>query len=80
MTENYKTYYIGDSDLDGRITIKDATKIQKHIAKLLTLDDVALVLADANNDAKVSVKDATQIQKFIAGFEGIEFVGSEVKI
>ena len=79
-TENYKTYLIGDVDLDGRITIKDATKIQKHIAKLLELSDVSLKLADANNDLKVSVKDATQIQKFIAGFKGIEFVGTEVKL
>ncbi len=79
-TAQKESYYIGDADLDGRITIKDATKIQKHVAKLLTLDEIPLALADADNDAKVSVKDATQIQKFIAGFKGIEFVGTEVLI
>jgi len=79
-TDSYKTYFIGDADLDGRITIKDATKIQKHIAKLLALDEIPLALADANNDTKVSVKDATQIQKFIAGFKDILFVGDEVKL
>ena len=74
------TYYIGDADLDYRITIKDATIIQKHVAKLLSLDDVALKLADTNNDTTVSVKDATQIQKFIAGFKDILYVGDEVKL
>lgn len=74
------TYYIGDADLDGRISVKDATKIQKHLAKLLTLDEIPLTLADANNDTKVSVKDATQIQKYIAGFKDILFVGDEVQL
>ncbi len=79
-SDGHKSYQIGDADLDGRITIKDATIIQKHIAKLLTLDDVSLKLADTNNDAVVSVKDATQIQKFIAGFKDILYVGDEVKL
>ena len=73
-------YFIGDADLDYRITVKDATKIQKHIAKILTLSEISLVLADANNDEKVSVKDATQIQKYIAGFKDIPYVGTEVKL
>lgn len=79
-TSAKSTYYIGDADLDGRISVKDATKIQKHLAKMLTLDEIALKLADANNDTKVSVKDATQIQKFIAGFKDILYVGSEVQL
>ena len=74
------TYLIGDSDLDGRITIKDATRIQKHIAKMLTLDNIPLTLSDADGDGRVSVKDATQIQKFIAGFKDILYVGTEVKL
>jgi len=74
------TYIIGDADVDGRITVKDATIIQKHVAKLLTLNDVQLILADANADENVSVKDATQIQKFVAGFKDILYVGNEVKL
>ena len=70
----------GDADLDGRITIKDATRIQKHIAKMLTLENIPLTLSDADGDGRVSVKDATQIQKFIAGFKDILYVGTEVKL
>ena len=57
---------IGDVNLDGEINIIDATTIQKHLAQLITLDDVALALADTNSDGKVNIKDATQIQKFLA--------------
>lgn len=57
---------LGDVNFDGKINIKDATAIQKHIAKLATLDDNGLKVADVNGDGKVNVKDATEIQKFVA--------------
>ncbi len=58
---------IGDVNMDGDINIKDATEIQKNIAKLLQLSDDALYLADFDRDNYVNIKDATAIQKFIAG-------------
>ncbi len=58
---------IGDADLDGIVTIKDATAIQKHLAALVSFSEKAQLLADANRDTKVSISDATEIQKFIAG-------------
>ena len=57
----------GDVNMDGRLNIKDATAIQKHIANLIIFSDEALNLADFNSDDKVNVKDATAIQKKIAG-------------
>lgn len=57
---------LGDVNLDGKINIKDATAIQKHIAKLADLDDNNLKVADVNGDGKVNIKDATEIQKYIA--------------
>ena len=60
-------YQKGDVNKDGKINIKDATAIQKHLAKLIELDDEALELADFDDNRKVSVRDATAIQKFIAG-------------
>ena len=57
---------LGDVNFDGKINIKDATAIQKHIAKLATLEDNGLKVADVNGDGKVNVKDATEIQKFVA--------------
>ena len=59
-------YLYGDADLNGKINVKDATTIQKFAAKMLTLDDVAMVQADVTGDMRVNVKDATSIQKLIA--------------
>ncbi len=58
---------LGDVNMDGKLNIRDVTAIQKHLAKLLTLDDTALKLADFTEDSKVNIKDATTIQKKIAG-------------
>lgn len=60
-------YISGDVTLDGRLNVRDATLIQKYMAKLESLEGKALELADFNNDSKINVKDATAIQKHIAG-------------
>ncbi len=65
-TEPKPEFEVGDVNKDGKVNIKDATLIQKHIAKLLELDSAQLVLADCNMDNKVNIKDATYIQKKIA--------------
>ncbi|MBQ2825382.1 MAG: leucine-rich repeat protein [Clostridia bacterium] len=57
----------GDVNKDKKLNIRDATLIQKFIAKLKPLDDEAIKLADFDENGKVNVKDATAIQKFIAG-------------
>lgn len=61
------TGIMGDTDEDSKVTIKDATLIQKHLASLATISEKALPFADANRDTKLTVSDATQIQKLIAG-------------
>lgn len=60
---------LGDVNFDGKVTIQDATLIQKAIAKLATLDEAQVEVADAYEDGNVNVKDATAIQKWIAKFE-----------
>lgn len=71
-------YFMGDADLDYRITIKDATRIQKHLANISLLGETQLIIADVDENANVTIKDATLIQKYLAGFAGISFVGTEV--
>lgn len=61
---------LGDVNLDGKVTIQDATLIQKAIAKLATLDEVQTAAADATEDGEVNIKDATAIQKWIAKVAG----------
>ncbi len=63
----------GDADGDGRITVKDATYIQKLIAKLIPVsgDYAEYVFSDKvcdyNQDGKVTISDATCLQKIAAG-------------
>lgn len=56
---------IGDVNLDGRISISDATEIQKHIAGMITLTGDALVAADVDVSEKVNIKDATAVQFYL---------------
>lgn len=62
-------FEIGDVNMDGKLNIRDATLIQKYLAKMEDLDDVQLLLADFDANGKVNVKDATAIQKYIAGIK-----------
>ena len=57
----------GDANGDGRVSIADATTIQKHCASIITLSDSSLTIADTDRNGRVSVSDATKIQKFLAG-------------
>ena len=62
---------IGDTNRDGRVDIRDATAIQKHIAGLITLEGSALAAADTDGSGTVDVNDVTHLQKYIAKVDGI---------
>lgn len=64
-------YQIGDTNLDGNITISDVTEIQRHLAELIHFSDEQLTLADTNGDGKIDIGDATHLQKYLAEFDGI---------
>ncbi len=57
----------GDSDKNNNVNVKDATAIQKHIAGIATIDELALRLSDVDFSRDVNIKDATAIQKWVAG-------------
>lgn len=63
---------VGEVDLDNRITVKDATLVQKFAAKSEELTFLQLILADADDDGKITVKDATLIQKHVAKLKRID--------
>jgi hypothetical protein len=58
----------GDVDGDGRVSIMDATILQRHISGLCLVDDTNLLIADTNGDGNVNIKDVTTIQKYLVGF------------
>lgn len=62
-----RDYKLGDVNLDGKLNIRDATKIQKFIAKLEEFVHLQNNVADYDSDGKINIKDATRIQMFIAG-------------
>lgn len=57
---------LGDVDGDDKVTIIDATYIQRHIAQLTTIPEDRLTCADTDRDTITSIIDATMIQRFIA--------------
>ncbi len=72
--------YIGDADMDNRLTVLDATKIQRATAQLTQYDkkddlgtykdlggDLSYI-SDFDRDGERTVLDATGIQKYIAKF------------
>lgn len=53
---------LGDADGDGRLSVMDATFIQKCVASLPGFENVSLEIGDVDGDGRISVKDATTIQ------------------
>ena len=60
-------FALGDVNCDEKVNIKDATAIQKFVAKMIDFTEEQKTLADFNGDTKINVKDATAIQKKLAG-------------
>ncbi|MBE6737722.1 MAG: hypothetical protein E7566_03585 [Ruminococcaceae bacterium] len=70
-------YMLGDADSNQKITVSDATTIQKTVAGLLALNgDIAKLCLDADQNGSVNIKDATMIQKYIAGLEANANIGT----
>lgn len=66
-----KNHLIGDVNLDGEITITDATEIQKYITKIITFSEEQMNLADINRDGSLDVSDSTYLQKYIVGIDNM---------
>lgn len=66
--EKDEYYLLGDSNIDSRVGISDATVIQQYLAKLHVekFDEDA---ADVNENGRVTIDDATIIQMHLAKFD-----------
>ena len=58
----------GDVDMNGKLTIADATLIQRAAIDLVKFSQNQLYLADVNGDSRISILDVTCIQKYLAEF------------
>ena len=73
---------VGDVNLDGVITISDATEIQYHSSEYKVLTGNNAVAADTDKNGTINIKDATAIQCYLAEFTDSsqhcgEYVGGE---
>lgn len=65
----------GDADGDWKLTVMDATRIQRFLAGLCPLEsypemeDFAAFCADVDGDDRVTILDATRIQRMLAGLD-----------
>ena len=67
-TEPEHQILYGDVDQDGKITIQDATEIQRlGLGIGATEGSLASVLADVNGDGRISILDVTYVQKYLCG-------------
>ena len=57
---------IGDVDLDGKVTIQDATLMQRYCAEYVILNQIQLNLSDVDSNDDININDATTIQKIVA--------------
>lgn len=73
VTKDLVAYPLGDADIDGEVSINDATIIQYKLAELLD-EDFNIYQeksADVNRNGTVAIDDATKLQYYLAGLESL---------
>ncbi len=60
---------MGDADDDDKVTVFDATRIQRVLVGLAQKHTYYDVVADTDQDGSVTVLDATTIQRYLAGIK-----------
>ena len=69
------SYFRGDADGDGRVTIVDATTIQKYLAGFNMPENFQQEACEVNGDGSITISDVTEIQRYLAGFDNIYHIG-----
>lgn len=68
-------YLCGDVDLDDKISVLDATTVQRYKCSMIRLSEKALMAADVDSDEKITILDATWIQRRLADMKAPEIIG-----
>lgn len=64
-TSTLENINYGDVNLDGVVDLADSIVLNKYLAQVLTLSDMALKNADVNTDQNLTEKDTTILMRFI---------------
>ncbi len=59
--------FVGDIDLDGRITAGDLVMLQRAVSKDSNYTDIYTNLCDVNCDGEVNSQDVTAMQEYLVG-------------
>lgn len=65
-TTNWLTAVVGDTNGDGRVSIVDATNVQRYLCQVASKDQYNLYGCDINNDGKINILDVILIQRKLA--------------
>ena len=77
-SESAAQIILGDVDGDGKVSIFDATEIQRNLARLTPLAAFNAEAADADGEQGVSILDVTAIQKHLAHLPTNENIGKAI--
>lgn len=66
-TKTYNISVTGDTDGDGKVSIIDLLRVQKHILQSKALEGVQLTAGDTNGDNAITILDLLRVQKHILG-------------
>ena len=72
------TAFLGDVDSDSKVTVIDATYIQKQLASISLPFSIIKKVADVDKDNAISVLDATYIQKHLASLPCPDGIGKVI--
>ncbi|MBQ3265698.1 MAG: hypothetical protein IJH07_07965 [Ruminococcus sp.] len=70
---------LGDTDIDGDVTIIDATCIQRSLAGLAVSGEFSRQAADVDGSGDIEITDATFIQRWLAEIPTPYPIGEEIE-
>lgn len=73
------TIIIGDVDLDGVVSVMDATEIQRALIDLVFLEGINWEAANVFGDNSCDISNATMIQRYLAGYSYSADVGKTIE-
>ncbi len=79
VTRKAPEYFLGDTDLDGIVSISDATEIQRYCAYLTKLTDAQIMCADVNGSNDATIMDVTHIQRYLAQLSCADGIGELIE-
>ena len=66
-------YMLGDITGDGKVSIEDATALQRYLAEFDGIDKTRVEkCGDVNRNGKINIEDVTFMQRFLAEFAGVQ--------